>query len=62
MELEAKQEIFSRMFVCNSKKNKELFASTLNARVRCVSSTSVAVSAESLDWLRRMRTKKDDEE
>ena len=52
-------------YVCNSKKIKELFAPTLNkitARDRCVSFTTVVANAQLFDWLRRMRTKKDDGE
>ena len=39
-------------YVCNSKRNRELFASTINrivARVRCVSSTTVVLNAKLLD-------------
>ena len=47
--------------VCNSKKIKELFASTLNelaASVRCVSSTIIVLNAKFGRLLRRTRTKK----
>ena len=43
----------TRQYVCNSKTIKELFALTLDGitvRVRCVSSTTVAQIAKSLDW------------
>ena len=48
-------------YVCNSKKIKELFASTLNgipASVRCVSSMIVVLNDKFADYLRCRRTKK----
>ena len=48
-------------YVCNGKKIKKLFASTLNgipASVRCVSSMIVVLNDKFADYLRRRRTKK----
>ena len=47
--------------VCNGKKIKELFASTLNripASVRCVSSMIAVLNDKFTDYLRPRRTKK----
>ena len=49
------------LYVCNGKKIKELFASTLNgitASGRCMSSKIVVLNAKLTDYLRRTQTKK----
>ena len=50
------------MYVCNGKKNKDLFASTLNgitASVRCVSSIIVVLSAKLTRLIAAHANKKD---
>ena len=51
-------------YVCNGKKNKELFASTLNgitASVRCVSSITVVLNAKLTRLIAAHANKKDSE-